>query len=118
MSGGRAVIDVNELRELVKRFEDNKKKKIKAEHDRRIAKAIKAAQNIIKTIPERLRQAAKRGEYSVLVFQHYFSEYDELTARKIMDFCNSTTGLGYEYFTTKNERGYNCKHLYVNFCGK
>ena len=62
MSGGRAVIDVNELRELVKKFDDDKKKKIKAEHDRRIAKAIKAAQNIIKTIPERLRQAAKRGE--------------------------------------------------------
>ena len=109
-----AVIDVNALREMVKRFDDNKEKRNQIKHNGEIKKVIEEAKRLIKTIPDRLSQAAKNGKQSILVLTHYGSEYSYYTVRNIINFCDSQ-GLGYEYFLGKDEKGNTCHFLYVNF---
>lgn len=114
MSSSRAVIDVNELRKIKKQFDSNKRKREKAEQNRKTVEAIQFAKRLIKKIPNQLRRAALKGEQNIEVLRHHFSVYDEITAWKIIDFCNSN-GLGYEHFMGKDEKGNVCQFLFVNF---
>lgn len=112
----KPVVDISELKGLVKQFDDNEKKREDIEHNRKIADAMNEADRLIEEIPWKLRQAAGKGEQRILVFKHYGSNYySDLVEMSIINFCDSM-GLGYSHYSGKDiESGHICEFLYVNF---
>lgn len=117
MSKHRSVVDVKELKNIVKRFEDDKDKRNKVIESRKITETIEQTKRLIEEIPKKLRRAAKNGEQSIIVlYSSIFlaAHLYYLASKMIVDFCDSN-GLEHENIPGKDEKGNYCDVLYVNF---